>query len=187
MGLIGWADAPNTIENEAQAVAVTASEPVPTPEKPEEIQAEPEAVSEAESAIEEEPPSYIEEVSVENLANDFDDTDDSFVSVESINEGREAFGIQLFNAIAKLRLLGDDASGKYDISKFELHEIEFLFEHAERCGFDDYFGAVRSVFGVKHRILDDKGDIDSISSPNLDELLAFVEEKYEKSFGGETE
>lgn len=181
MGLIGWADAPNSIEEDQ-----TIPEPHITP------QASPIMATQAET------PEMIEGVddSIEEIPEKADANEEPSESPAHVASSSEfdidgcasesPAGNELLCAIRNLKLTGNADENRYDISKFELHEIKFLFEHAERCGSVDYFSAVREVFGVKHRILDEKIDIDSIESPNLDDLMAFVEGKYEKSFGGET-
>lgn len=181
MGLIGWADAPNSIEEDqvmpessippqAATIQDTQTEACEVAENADDSIKETHEEVDADKAPAETPGyamSYAE----------YDMSDDCTSGSTANNE--------LLCAIRNLRLTGNADEKRYDISKFELHEVKFLFEHAERCGSVDYFSAVREVFGAKHRILDEKIDIDSIESPNLDELMIFVEEKYAKSFGGE--
>lgn len=181
MGLIGWADAPNSIEEDQ-----TPPEPRMTPQvapiEPEQTET-PETIESVDDSIEEAPEGV--ESNEELDENPAHIESHSGISVDDRASENPASN-ELLYAIRNLKLTGNADENRYDISKFELHEVKFLFEHAERCGSVDYFSAVREVFGVKHRILDEKIDIDSIESPNLDELMAFVEGKYENSFGGET-
>lgn len=188
MGLIGWADAPNTEENkEAFPGDVTQ---VPTaPAINQELLSEAEtaerSVSVAEVPIDSNDAlDFNYEVSVSRTSVSVSDW--GFDSVSEEDKGKAA-AIELFNAIRGLRLNqhNDETGMRNDISKFELHEVKFLFDHAERCGFEDYFTVVKEVFAVKHRILDEGNDIDAVESPNLDDLLEFVEAKYEKAYGGD--
>lgn len=181
MGLIGWADAPNSIE-EDQTLPEPRITPQVVPIESEQAEA-PDTIEGIDDSIEEAPEG----------AKSNEELDENPVNIESRSEfdvddcaSENPACNELLYAIRNLKLTGNADENRYDISRFELHEVKFLFEHAERCGCVDYFSAVREVFGVKHRILDEKNDIDSIESPNLDELMAFVEEKYENSFGGET-
>ena len=92
---------------------------------------------------------------------------------------------EVLNAIKNVRLtarLSDE--NVLDISRFELHEIEFLYDHAERVSFIDPFAVVKGLFEIKHRILEQAEDVETISSPNLDALLEFAESKYAKAFEG---
>lgn len=181
MGLIGWADAPNSIEEDQ-----TIPEPHATPQASPIAAVQPEThemIESIDDSIGETPEEVgaseeLSENSVHAASHSEFEMGDCASESPTSNE--------LLCAIRNLKLTGNADENRYDISKFELHEIKFLFEHAERCGSVDYFSAVREVFGVKHRILDEKIDIDSIESPNLDDLMAFVEGKYEKSFGDET-
>ncbi len=183
MGLIGWADAPNSIEENKGEIKMRA------PSAP--------GLAAGSEPLTWHEPSQSDSPLFDNTLTDsmpIADGEDGKTDVSAFIEDEEASGLavedqrspndELLLAIRNLRLAGNEDEGRYDISKFELHEIKFLFEHAERIGGVDYFVAVREVFGVKHRILDKKVDIDAVSSPNLDELMAFVEGKYEDSFGG---
>ena len=184
MGLIGWADAPNSIEekkNELETQTPTASgfaagSESLTPNEPTQSDSPlfGDDQTDTASAMDSEADAIDNGAAVEDAETP---------GFESHEHGTLDSGLLL--AIRNLRLTGSEDENRYDISKFELHEIKFLFEHAERSGSIDYFAAVREVFGVKHRILDEKIDIDAVASPNLDELMAFVEEKYESSFGGD--
>lgn len=181
MGIVGWADAPNSIDN--QAVSKPASQtPTPPagivqPVSSEEVMEE--TLDGDEGALDD--PGYeYNEVSAEMPVGP-----SSLWDEENPDNDTSKASYELIEAIRNLKLSWFEDDNRCDISKFELHEIKFLFDHAERCGFADYYDVVREVFGVKHRILDERGDIDSITSPNLDELMSFVEAKYERSFGGD--
>ena len=189
MGLIGWADAPNSAESNTTSPQTPqqASTVVPAnmPE-PDSLESQQGGIADSVGFEEDDDFGYVNEVSVSRSVISVNDWSDG-VSLD-VDKEQEAT-IELLNAIRGLRLnqRAQDGATHCDISKFELHEVKFLFDHAERCGFDDYFVAVKEVFGVKHRILDEVGDIDAVESPNLDELLAFVEAKYEKRYGGDEE
>ena len=182
MGIVGWADAPNTTEDESVSLESAQSESIgtilPPPAAP--VLEEIVQVSSDDNSFEggEDEDEYVGEESISRSIIPLDDWEDDQVSEAAI---------ELMNAIRGLRLCQSEQGGsiRCDISKFELHEVKFLFDHAERCGFDGYFSVVREVFGVKHRIIDEGLDIDSVDSSNLDDLLSYVEAKYEKAYDGE--
>lgn len=164
MGIVGWADAPNSISEEQLGDEETV------------------IVEESEQVAEENDSTGNQvEVKSEPITTPMKAKSIETRALESVKTPLEtSAGEELLEAIRSLKL----KSGKdeCDISKFELHEVKFLFNHAERQGFSDYYGVVKEVFAVKHRILDKVDDIDDTESPNLDELLAFAESKYEQSF-----
>lgn len=171
MGIVGWADAPNEADNDDQLNTAfeTPSSSTDSLEVSEQID-ELEQVNEG--SVEEDQSEY----SVEYVLGE------EGVAPTLAGENERVCSPELIEAVHQLRLnKKSDDPGIVDISKFELHEIMFLYEHAASMGLVNEYDFVRELFAVKHRIMESVEDIDSVSSPNLDELLEFAEDKYAQS------
>lgn len=183
MGLVGWAEAADSVGCQKQqndegsyvteTIEVNAAEvsPVLDADKPEGAEL---MVDDKNSTM---PSSEVAFTDSESAPAE----EQSCFAPECDNVMTEA--AEVLDAIRNVRLtsrLTDE--NVLDISRFELHEIEFLYNHAERVSFIDPFAVVKGLFEIKHRILEQAEDVETISSPNLDALLEFAESKYAKAF-----
>lgn len=99
---------------------------------------------------------------------------------EDASDKHEDLQNELFSVIASLKLRQDVPGQTYDISKIELHEVQFVLDHAARIEALDYYKLARAIHGVKRQLLDANVPSDAIESPNLDVLMDYIEECYQR-------
>lgn len=191
MGIIGWADAPNTIEKKTAIPPVGVAAPYETVEQSHQPVTEVarQAAPDTNVPIKEDCNSQNEIHVNSDLSSNAEIRAEEPVS-ERVDFVEKTVFEQLVEAIRSLKLkqsgdfeiLGQNPVEHIDISKLELHEVEFLINHAYRTGDMDFFALVREVHAVKRRILDMTDKPDSVSSVNLDSLMELVESKYSEAF-----
>lgn len=89
---------------------------------------------------------------------------------------------EVVSTIRNLRLWpSPEDKNTCDISLIELHEVGFVLKHAARFDDLDYYKLAREAQQVKRQLLEVGAAPDSLSSPNLDKLIEFLEKKYEEN------
>lgn len=102
----------------------------------------------------------------------------SFCLEDLDDPAREAFAV--VQQLTPRRAEEDDG---VDISPFEVHEVMFVLEHAERQSSRlDYYRLARLAHAVKKEALEGRYRRDTLRSPNLDLLIKQIEEKYIASY-----
>lgn len=190
MGLVGWADAPSSEENDTnpqgglddiKATGETGDAACDVVD-----QADEEHVAITECAAEEINQglsgNLLEEAVSDEATVSPNDVQMNELVVEDAPEGLQN---ELFEAIGHLKLRDDPSKNSCDISKIELHEVKFVLDHAARTESLDYYKLARAVHQVKHQLLNAEALPDSIESPNLDELIGYIEEQYRSSINDE--
>lgn len=176
MGIVGWADAPNEAEIVSQSHSVVEGASSTSIESPVTVEQTEELETFDLDANNDLTEYGTSEHSAECTRGEYADIPSTADEVE------RSCSPELIEAIHQLRLnKKNDDVAVIDISKFELHEIMFLFDHSASMGQVNEYEFVRELFAVKHRIMEMVEDIDSVTSPNLDELLQFAENKYQQS------
>lgn len=169
MGLVGWADAPNSIDqntvepstDESQELTFDARDQPPTANSIQENNPE-------ESSFDADPNNAMApSCSLEGASESYEEDPCYFDQiVEMIRD-------------FKIRRKAYD----YDITYIERDELLFVLKHAERAEQLDYFKLIREVHAVLRRILeDDEIDERYIKSENLSAVLNYLIKRYDEVF-----
>lgn len=183
MGLIGWADALNseqesiTIYRDRSNLDYNSQD-----DALKEINVQPETTL----VFEQTAPSNIIDEGLEDSATPVECLDTESCNNPETDEAKaisaqENLQEELFFIIENLKLREDPLDQICDISKIELHEVRFVLNHAARSESLDFYKLVRTVHKVKRQLLELDTSPDTIESPNLDELLDYIEKLYQDS------
>lgn len=187
--IIGWAEAPNSYidNNEAKAASGTPSAIDSVAEQPEE-----QLISELNPVVNEDEYDVPEEELADSASEGELIASDGQVSKPNALEAQVIEAMNKLGFTYSVRNIGvyeTKLRHNFDINSFELEEIKFLIEHAERHEALDYFNLVREAYSVNHRAKVSFNSLDpspkctfnECFTNNIDALIKFAKEKYNES------
>lgn len=176
MGLVGWAEAPlGGMRMELENGASVSGVPEVSGSTPVQVESDNAISDNLDTLVNLDKDADIESQLEERIDVPADSSNGLFLSGK---QEQCAIQDELLGLISQLELRGDASTSTLDISRIEFHEVVFVIEHASRNETLDYYRIARSLHAVKRRILQSELPPDSISCPNLDELIEYAEELY---------